>query len=184
MTEQVRDVSTDTLFCANHPTRETHLRCNRCEKPICPECAVLTSVGYRCRECVRGQQKVFETALWYDYAVAAGVAAVLSGIAGALISRLGFFVIFLAPVVGGAIAEVVRWAVRRRRSRYLGYAAVGGAILGALPMFLLPLLGVLLGAAGGEAGVAFGSLARLLWPGLYLFLSASTLYYRLRGIRI
>ena len=159
----INETASDTIYCANHPDRETGLRCNRCGKPICPECAVRTSVGYRCRECVKGQQKVFETAVWYDYAVAGVVAAVLSGVGGGLISRLGFFVIFLAPVVGGAIAEAIRWAVRRRRSRYLGYAAVGGAVLGMLPMFLL---------------------VGLLWPGLYLLLSASTLYYRLMGIRI
>ena len=167
------------LYCANHPTRETTLRCNRCEKPICPECAVLTQVGYRCRECVRGQQKIFETALWYDYAIAAVLAAVLSGVAGALVSRFGFFVIFLAPMVGGGIAEVIRWAVRKRRSRYLGYAAVGGVILGALPLLLLPLLGLLL---GGGAGLR--TLTALLWPGVYVFLCASTLYYRLTGTRI
>ena len=181
----ISETVSDTIYCANHPERETGLRCNRCGKPICPECAVQTSVGYRCRECVKGQQKVFETAVWYDYAVAAGVAALLSGVGGALISRLGFFVIFLAPVVGGAIAEVVRWAVRRRRSRYLGYAAVGGAVLGAMPMLLLPLLSVALGAVGLiNARVTAGSLVGLLWPGIYLFLSASTLYYRLMGIRI
>ncbi len=38
------------MVCANHPNRETMLRCNRCEKPICIHCAVLTEVGYRCKE--------------------------------------------------------------------------------------------------------------------------------------
>ena len=52
-------------------------------------------------------------------------------------------------------------------------------------MLLLPLLSVALGAAGlMNTRVAAGSLVGLLWPGLYLFLSASTLYYRLMGIRI
>ena len=46
------------------------LRCNRCERPICTECAVLTPTGYRCKECVRGQQKVFDTAKWFDYPLA------------------------------------------------------------------------------------------------------------------
>ncbi len=44
----------DIPTCANHPERETGLRCNRCGKPICSQCAVQTPVGYRCRECVRG----------------------------------------------------------------------------------------------------------------------------------
>ena len=67
-----------TLYCANHPTVETTLRCNRCEKPICTKCAVLTPTGYRCKECVRGQQKLFETAQWYDYVIVFIVVGVLS----------------------------------------------------------------------------------------------------------
>jgi len=62
------------IYCANHPQVETSLRCNRCGKPICPKCAVSTPTGYRCRECVRGQQKVFETAEWYDYPLAVVIA--------------------------------------------------------------------------------------------------------------
>jgi len=39
---------------------------------------VRTPVGYRCRECVRGQQQVFETAVWSDYVIAAVVVAPLA----------------------------------------------------------------------------------------------------------
>ena len=52
-----------TLVCANHPHRETTLRRNRCEKPICAQCALLTINGYRCGECVRGQQAQFDTTI-------------------------------------------------------------------------------------------------------------------------
>ncbi len=31
-----------TLHCYLHPERETLLRCNNCERPICTKCAVLT----------------------------------------------------------------------------------------------------------------------------------------------
>ena len=58
---------TETLYCYVHPNRETSLRCNHCERPICADCAVLTPTGYRCKECVKGQQKVFDTSEWYDY---------------------------------------------------------------------------------------------------------------------
>ena len=53
------DNAVPTRTCANHPNRETMLRCNKCEKPICLQCAVLTEVGYRCKECVRGQQALY-----------------------------------------------------------------------------------------------------------------------------
>ena len=61
------ETTTETLYCYVHPTRETALRCNNCNRPICAACAVRTPIGYRCRECVKGQQKAFDTSEWYDY---------------------------------------------------------------------------------------------------------------------
>ncbi len=174
------DVTSDTLYCANHPQVATSLRCNRCNRPICTRCAVRTPVGYRCRDCVRSQQQVFETALWYDYAVAVVLAAVLGFVSSLLLSLVGrflIFVIFLAPVAGGITAEVVRAAVRRRRGRRLPLAAVAGFVLGCLPLLGLPLLGALL---TGSAGQLLG----LLLPLVYVVLASSTLYARLRGIAV
>ncbi|TFG48896.1 MAG: hypothetical protein E4H33_03340, partial [Anaerolineales bacterium] len=57
----------NTLTCTFHPKRETQLRCNRCEKPICIKCAIHTPTGYRCQECIRSQQKIFVTTKWFDY---------------------------------------------------------------------------------------------------------------------
>lgn len=175
MSEQTK---TMTQVCYNHPDRETGLRCNRCDRPICTSCAVLTPTGYRCKECVRGQQKVFDTAQWIDYPLAFIIASALS-FAGSYVSQfLSWFIIFVAPIVGMIISEAVRWAVRRRRSRLLFRVATAAVILGALPMLVIPLFFMLLGGAGG-----FGIFG-LLWPGVYLFLVASTTYYRLSGIQI
>jgi hypothetical protein len=177
--------ATGVLYCANHPTVETSLRCNRCDKPICSKCAVLTPVGYRCKECVRGQQQVFETVVWYDYLVAGAIAAILGGLAGALLVNLGWFTIFLAPVAGGAIAEVVRVAVRRRRGRNLYLVAVGAYVVGCLPLFAIGLLYLLSGVVGGGGGRAgLGGLLTLLWPAVYTALAAGTFYTRLRGISV
>src|SRR5512137_790802 len=96
------------IYCANHPTVETSLRCNKCEKPICAKCAVLTPTGYRCKECIRGQQKIFETAGWMDYPVIFVVVALLAYLGSLIGYRIGFFVILLAPAAGGIIAEVAR----------------------------------------------------------------------------
>lgn len=38
--------------CYRHTNRETYVRCNRCERPICPECMTEASVGHQCPECV------------------------------------------------------------------------------------------------------------------------------------
>jgi hypothetical protein len=154
------------------------LRCNRCDRPICTSCAVLTPTGYRCKECVRGAQKVFETAQWVDYPLAMIVASVLSFLGSIAAQTLGFFTILIAPIAGVIIAEAVRWAVRRRRSRLLFRLAAAATILGALPLLLLDLFGVLVSGAGG-----FG-LIGLLWPAIYTFLVTSTVYYRLSGVQI
>lgn len=166
------------LYCANHPTVETSLRCNNCEKPICPKCAVLTPTGYRCKECVRGQQKVFNTSQWYDYPIAFAIAGLISFAGSFLASFMGFFIIFLAPIIGVATAEAVRFAIQRRRSPQVFLTAAIGAVLGSLPLLLIALSRLLLG------GFAAGALLGLLWPAIYAFTVTSTVYYRLRGINI
>jgi hypothetical protein len=142
-------------------------------------------VGYRCRECVRGQQQIFETAVWYDYIVAVVLAAVLGGLAGALLLNLGWFVIFLSPVAGGLIAEIVRAAVRRRRGRYLFTAAAVAYVAGCLPLFLPGLLFLLSGLLGGDLGRAgLAGLFALLWPLVYVVIATGTFFARLRGIAV
>lgn len=168
-------------FCYVHPDRETVLRCNRCERPICTACAVLTPTGYRCKNCVRGQQKVFETTQWTDYPMAMVIAGVLAFMGSMAASVLGFFTIFIAPVFGVLIAEAVRWAVRKRRSPRLFKLTAVGALLGALPLLLINLLTVIV--LMGE-GSGLGGLFRLLWPAIYTFLVVSTTYYRLSGIQV
>jgi len=172
------DIPSSPLYCYNHPDHETSLRCNRCNRPICTQCAVLTPIGYRCKECVRGQQKVFETAQNLDYPVAFIIAGILSFLGSLIASVMGFFTIFLAPIAGVVVAEAVRLAIRRRRSKRLFQLATLGAALGSLPPLLITLAGLLLGGFRG------GSLLSLLWQGVYTFLVISTVYYRLSGIQI
>jgi hypothetical protein len=173
---------TEILTCANHPYTETTLRCRSCEKPICPKCAVLTPTGYKCRECVRGHQKVFETTHWYDYPATLLLAGVLSLIGSVIASFLGFFTIFIAPIAGTIIAEVIRSVTRRRRSKRLFRLAVIGTIAGALPLVLVNLLPILSVLMGGR--MSFFGLLPLLWQVVYVFIATSTMYYRLSGIRI
>lgn len=159
-----------TLYCANHPNVETSLRCNNCEKPICSKCAVLTPTGYRCRECVRGQQKVFETARWVDYPLVFGVVAILAYLGNLLALRVGFFVILIAPIAGGIIAEAARMVSGRRRSKRLYMLAAAAAIIGCGPLLLQLIINF--------------SLFGLLYQAAYMFLMTSAMYTRLAGIRI
>jgi len=159
---------TDTLYCANHPQTETMLRCNRCEKPICSKCAVLTDTGYRCKECVRGQQKAFETAEIVDYPIAFVVAAVVSFIGSLIAPRLSFFVIILGPIAGTIVAEAVRFSIRKRRANNLFITAAAGALIGSLP--------------GIIGRILVMDLLGILWYGIYTFTVTTTVFYRLKGM--
>jgi len=39
--------------CYRHPDRETYVRCQRCNRPICPECQIPAAVGVQCPDDVR-----------------------------------------------------------------------------------------------------------------------------------
>lgn len=178
----------EVMYCYRHPQRQTLLRCNRCERPICSECSILTPTGYRCPECVRGQQRTFDTSRSWDYVIAVVIAGVLSFLGSLLASVLGFFTIFIAPVVGYLIAEAIRKSVQRRRSRLLFQLSAGAAALGALPLLLVAVISLLIGIGsqgGGLSGLAgLGGVLSLVWHGLYAFLVVSTTYYRLSGIQL
>ncbi len=168
------------LYCVNHPQTETTLRCSRCEDPICVRCAVRTPTGYRCKTCVRGQQKIFETTEWYDYPTALLVAGILSFLGSLIVPRLSFFTIFLAPIAGTIIAEIIRALLRRRRSTRLFRLTALATALGSLPLLLIYLADIF----AGVAGVGIFRLLPLIWQALYVFLVTSTLYYRLAGIQV
>ena len=179
---------TDTLYCYVHPNRATSLRCNRCERPICAECAIRTPTGYRCKECVREQQKKFDTAVWYDYVVAFLVAAIGSAIASVLVRLVsGFFfgliVLFIAPGAGVFIGNMVLRFIKNRRSRPLFLTAGAGMVVGALPALFIVSLPVLLGLLSGDARL-LGGLLPAIWEVVYLFLAVPSAYAQLSGIRL
>ena len=167
-----------TLYCYVHPTRETALRCNNCSRPICAACAVRTPIGYRCRECVKGQQRAFDTSEWYDYVTGFVVAALLSAVASFLVTfigGIGFFGWFLiaagAPSAAVAIAEGVRLVTRKRRSRPLFMTVAAGVVLGALPVILFQLFFT-------------GNLFGILFQVIYLVIAVPVVYSRLSGIQL
>jgi len=157
---------TDVLFCYRHPNRQTGLRCYNCHRPICTQCAKRTPVGYLCPQCVREAQDVYFTAGPIDYLLAGVVAAILSVIAGLLVPRLGFFVIFLAPAAGTIIGRLAFRAGRRRHGRWLPHLVGAMVVIGGLVPVLPYLLNLQLGA--------------LLWPGLYVFLATGAAFYQVR----
>lgn len=158
------------------------LRCNRCGKPISPETAVLTPTGYRCQDCVKSQQKVFDNTKGFDLVLGFGIAALLSFGGSWLVSRLGFFTLLIAPGIGMLIYNAVRAAVKGRRSKALTQTVLAGSIIGSIPM-LVPELLILLSAPGSAFSFA-GNTLSLIWKIVYTVLVASTAYAQFKGLRV
>lgn len=151
----------EELACTNHPQRKTSLRCNICGRPICMRCANSTPVGYRCPQCIREREDVFYNATPLDYVIAAFSALVISSLAGLIVPRLGFFVIFLAAIAGSFIGRLVFRLAGRRRGRWLPHLVAAMIVVGALPAFVL--------YGGGW-----------IWVALYLFLATGAAYYQMK----
>jgi membrane associated rhomboid family serine protease len=55
------DSESAVTTCYRHPQVESHVRCTRCERYICPDCMREAAVGHQCVECVReGSRSVRE----------------------------------------------------------------------------------------------------------------------------
>jgi hypothetical protein len=165
------------MVCYRHPKRETSLRCYSCERYICSQCAIKTPVGYRCPVCVREAEDVFFNASALDYIVAPIVALPLSVIAGFLVLSLGsgflmiLIIFFLAGVIGGFIGRAAKWAVGRRRGRYLAHIVAACVAMGVI----IPGLDIVV-------RVIFSNLSFfvLLGPGIYLFIAVSAAFYNMK----
>jgi membrane associated rhomboid family serine protease len=47
--------------CYRHPDRETWIRCQRCDRPICPDCMNSAAVGFQCPNCVKEGARTMRT---------------------------------------------------------------------------------------------------------------------------
>lgn len=130
------------MHCAWHSDRETRLRCNRCGRPMCTECAVRHPVGMRCKECVRETRSPIYDVRVESLALALAVGTGISIVAGFIVPMFGFWSIFIAPVAGGFVAEAIERTVPRQRGRPMQAAAGASVVLGLLlaqglaPVFL------------------------------------------------
>jgi len=47
--------------CYRHTDRETWIRCQRCDNPICPDCMTPAAVGFQCPSCIKDGSKSTRT---------------------------------------------------------------------------------------------------------------------------
>ncbi len=163
----------ETLYCTTHPDRETMLRCNRCGRPMCTDCAVRHPVGLRCRECVRELRSPIYQLSGGETTKGFLTATLVSTIIGALVILFGgmiwfIFWFFIGGAIGRAIAEVVQRVVPRKRGKGLQAAVGGGIFLGLL------LAGAVLGfAQAGPLGIFAGAIGGLIQLHSLLYLGTA-----------
>ncbi len=123
-------------MCAKHPEREATLRCIRCDRLMCTDCIVRTSVGYVCKECSRRAEDKFFAAANQDYVLQAATCFVVMAVICALFTQVPFVSTFLGviigPIAGGLAGEAAMRLTGRRRGRYTDVIGTVGAGLGGL----------------------------------------------------
>ncbi len=123
---------TGQVPCSYHPNVLTGLRCNRCGKPICPQCAVRTPVGMRCPDCagVRGLPTYRTPASNLLKAAGAGLAvAVVTAILWRFLPDWQFY---LSLLMGFGTVETMARIAGNKRGTDLQLLAIGIITIGFL----------------------------------------------------
>ncbi|MHC1772640.1 MAG: hypothetical protein AB9907_13100 [Flexilinea sp.] len=174
--------------CYKHPNRETLLRCNRCDRPICMDCAVLTPTGYRCKDCINEQQKRFNTSLNRDY-IAAGLIAFAFGFFGSYLLIFlrfvsGIFALLLGPLAGTAIVSLVRMVTQRRRSPLLTKTTVIAAAIGGILPLIRNISNFFQSLFLGNFGLLFSNTLEVGWGVAYVALLCAVIVSNMKGFSI
>lgn len=89
--------------CYRHAGRETHISCQRCSRPICPDCMRDAAVGFQCPDCVKSGARETRSGR-----TAFGGARVANpGLTSGILIALNAAVWLLITVTGGAASPWV-----------------------------------------------------------------------------
>src|SRR5690606_2871377 len=91
--------------CYRHPDRETWVRCQRCDRPICPDCMRDAAVGFQCPDCVKRGLRETRSA----QARFGGMRSADPGITSSVLIGINAVVWMLVLATGGERSE---WVVR------------------------------------------------------------------------
>ncbi|MDO7868272.1 rhomboid family intramembrane serine protease [Nocardioides jiangxiensis] len=95
--------------CYRHAGRETHISCQRCGRPICPDCMRSAAVGFQCPDCVRsGARETRSGRTAYGGARVAN-----PGLTSGVLIAINAAVWALITATGGAASRWVDWLALR-----------------------------------------------------------------------
>lgn len=162
------------LVCARHRNVETHLRCGKCETPICPKCLVQTPVGARCPDCAR-PTRISRPGGTRAYVQGAGAGLAVGALGGAIMPFIPFGM-FVLLLTGYLVGEAVSKASDRRGGQAMAVLAFAAAMAG-------PVLGRLLVFTSLMPGTpSLSGLPRVFLAALYTFGGLELLFLVVAGI--
>ncbi len=167
-------MTTEVQTCYRHGDRRAGVRCQRCERPICPACMNQASVGFHCPECVKGAgQRVYTartmpasttTAVVTTALVAMNVAIYLVSSAGSGLAEPSFAVQLDYALIGrGLSAEGLLGVGEGEWYRLITGGFLHGSLLHlGFNMYVLWILGKQLEPSLGRVGFAAVYVASML----------------------
>jgi membrane associated rhomboid family serine protease len=187
--------ATNVRTCYRHPDRRAGVACQRCDRPICPQCMHQASVGFHCPECTKaGKQKVYTRAnlqvlnrpLLTQVVIGINAAVFLAGVASesgdAFAGRGGFALdggLFGPLVADGEWYRIITAGFLHAGLLHLGFNMF---LLFQLGSMLEPALGRLRFGATYLVSLLTGSLGVLLLSPNSLTVGASGAVFGLMGL--
>jgi membrane associated rhomboid family serine protease len=97
--------ATGVPTCYRHPGRESHIRCQRCDRPICPDCMRDAAVGFQCPSCVAEGQKSTRS----GRTAFGGLRPTNAGVTSFVLIGINVVVWLAIVATGGAASRLFNW---------------------------------------------------------------------------
>lgn len=118
MTEQSGpSAATGVPTCYRHPDRETYISCQRCGRPICPDCMRDAAVGFQCPHCVAEGAKTTRS----GRTAYGGLRPGNPGLTSSVLIGINVVVWLAVMVTGGSSSPLVRILALWRENIQLTY---------------------------------------------------------------
>jgi membrane associated rhomboid family serine protease len=112
----VNDSPVGVPTCYRHPGRETWIRCQRCERGICPDCMNEAAVGFQCPECLAEGRKTVRQAL----APYGGRPSANPALTSIVLIVLNAVVWIAVMATGGRSSRLIEWIALRPNGFCIG----------------------------------------------------------------
>ncbi len=182
MSETIEEIQ----VCYRHPDHKTLLRCSVCDRPICLDCAVSTSEGYLCPECIGKNNRKIRGGLNRVTLISAAVPALVGLLGAFFLFRTNLRDTLTGAIIGAVLGFLSGTFVNRRVGDSLNdelkRAAVLSGGIGAAGLFLKSSLNILKSIFLGQWG-NIGRGAAVSGPGaVFIVIFCAVIWLTMKGI--